>query len=124
MTPAGPGDKDLGRGAADREFVAALAGVQAGRERDVAHRTRRVVMASLGVMQQQKAGRQRIRAVALAAILLVLLALGPLVWYTVDSLAEGEHLGEITCQAHLWVCMLCPALVAAVLVAGWWKNRS
>lgn len=124
MTPAGPGDEALGGASADRELVASLAGAQAGRERDVAHRTRRVVMTSAGVMQDQKAGRQRIRAVALAAILLVSLALGPLVWCAVDSLFAGEHLGDLTCQAGLWVCILCPALVAAALVAGWLKNRS
>jgi len=109
---------------ADRDVVAALAGVQAGRDRDVAYRTRRVVMASLGVMNEQKAGRRRIRAVALAAILLVLLALGPLVWWAIDNLFAGEHLGDLTCQFGLWVCILCPALVAAALVAGWLKHRS
>jgi hypothetical protein len=81
-------------------------------------------MASAGVMQDQRAGRQRIRAVALASILVVLLALGPLVWWALDNLFAGEHLGDLTCQFGLWVCILCPALVAAALVAGWWKHRS
>jgi hypothetical protein len=105
-------------------LLAALAGGQAGRDRALAHRTRRVVMASLGVMQEQRAGRQRIRAAALAAIVLVVLSLGPLVWWAVDYLFAGEHLGDLTCQLGLWVCILCPALVAAALVAGWLKNRS
>jgi hypothetical protein len=110
--------------AADRDLVAALAGGQASRERAVAHRTRRVVLASLGVMQDQRAGRRRNRALALAAVLLVLLAVGPLVWWAADNLIGGEHLGDLTCQFSLWVCILCPALVAAVLVAGWLRNRS
>ncbi|MGB6689131.1 MAG: hypothetical protein WBE76_14955, partial [Terracidiphilus sp.] len=80
--------------------------------------------ASLGVMQEQKAGRQRVRALALAAILVVLLAVGPLVWWAVDNLIAGEHLGDLTSQFSLWVCILCPALVAAALVAGWLKNKS
>ncbi len=113
-----------GRPAADRDLVASLAGCEAGKDRAVAHRTRRVVLASLGVMQDQKAGRERIRGVALAALLLVVLGLGPLVWCAVENLLAEQHLGAIACQFSLWVCILCPALVAAALVAGWWKDRS
>jgi hypothetical protein len=75
-------------------------------------------------MQEQKAGRKRIRAVALAAILLVGLLLGPMVWWSVDRLIAGEHWSDITSQFALWVCILCPALVACALVAGWVRNRS
>jgi hypothetical protein len=121
---AGPSGEPVGGASADRELVAALAGGRAGRERDVAQRTRRVVMASLGVMQDQKAARRRIRAVALASILLMLMALGPLMWCAVDSVIAGEHLGDISCQTRLWLCIVCPALVAAALVAGWLRNRS
>lgn len=124
MTPIGPPNDALKNAAADRDLVAALAGGQAARERTVAHRTRRVVQASLGVMQDQKAGRQRVRALALASILLVLLAVGPLAWWAVDNLIAGERLGDLTSQFSLWVCILCPALVAAALVAGWLKHRS
>jgi hypothetical protein len=108
---------------ADRDLLTALAGGNAGQDRAVAHRTRRVVMASLGVMQQQEAGRRRIRAVALAVLLLVVLGLGPLVWWAVDNLISGEHLASFACQSSLWVCIFCPALVAAALVAGWWKHK-
>jgi hypothetical protein len=110
--------------AADGDLLAALAGGQAGRDRAVAHRTRRVVMASLGVMRDQAAGRRRIRAVAMASLVLVIVMVSPLVWWAIDNMFAGEHLGDLTCQFGLWVCILCPALVAAALVAGWLKNRS
>jgi hypothetical protein len=124
VKPTGIGQNALDDAAHNRDLVAALAGGQAGRERAVAHRTRRVVLASLGVMQEQKAGRQRVRALALAAILLVLLLVGPLVWWAADNLIAGERLGDLTSQFSLWVCILCPALVAAALVAGWLRHRS
>jgi hypothetical protein len=110
--------------AADRDLLSALAGHEASQDCLLASRTRRVVGASCGLMQEQKAGRRRIRAVALAAILLVVLLLGPMVWCSVDRLIEGEHWGDITCQFALWVCILCPALVACALVAGWARRRS
>jgi len=124
VNPAGSGNDSLRGARNDHDMVAALVGIQAGREREIAHRTSRVVMASLGVMRDQKAGRQRIRAVALASLLVVLLVLGPLMWWALDRLFAGEHLGDLTCQFNLWVCILCPALVAAALVAGWLKHRS
>jgi hypothetical protein len=108
----------------DRDLLSALAGTQAGRDCLVACRTRRVVSASRGVMQQQKAGRRRVRAVALASILLLVLVLGPLVWWAVDSLIAGERWSDLTSQFALWVCILCPALVACALLAGWVRNRS
>ena len=104
---------------ANRDLLVALSGKHAGRDRAVAENTRRVVMASLGVMQDQKAGRQRTRSLVLASLLLALLALGPFVWRVADDLIGGEHIGDIATQASLWVCVLCPAILAAVLVAGW-----
>jgi len=105
-------------------LLSALAGTQANRECEVADKTRRVVMASLGVMKEQTAGHKRIRSVALASILLIVLAVGPLVGWAIDNLIAEEHLGDVPSQCVLWVCILCPALVAAVLVAGWARNRS
>lgn len=108
---------------ANRDLVSALAGKQAGREQAVAYRTRRVVLASHGVMQDQKAGRKRSRALALASIFLVILAMGPFVWRVTDDIVDGEHWSDLATQSGLWISILLPALVAAALVAGWRRQR-
>lgn len=95
----------------------------ADRDRSVAGNTRRVVMASMGVMKDQKATRNRSRSLALAAILLVLLILAPLAWMAMDHFFAGGHMGDLTTEFILWACILCPALLAAALVAGWLRNR-
>ena len=115
MNPNGP---------AGRDVVSALSGHQADRECVVGYRTRRVVLASLGVIQEQKVGRKRVRAVALAAILVVVLLLGPMMWWAAENLLADGHLGALASEFACWVCILCPALVAAALVAGWARNRS
>lgn len=108
-----------GSAEAERDLLSALAGRQAGRERAVAENTRRVVLASAGVMQDQKAVGKRSRSLALASFLLLVLALGPFLWRVADDLIGGEHWSDIATQTSLWVCLLCPALLAAALVAGW-----
>jgi hypothetical protein len=108
---------------ANGELLASLAGKRAARDRAVAQTTRRVVRTSLGVMQDQQAGRKRSRALALAALLLVLLALGPFVWHVTDGLLGGEHMSDIFTQTSLWICILCPAILAAVIVAGWARSK-
>lgn len=121
---SGTGQTDDPGSQLDPELLAALAGHRASRDFVLAHRTSRVVHASLGVMREQEAGRRRIRAVALAATILVVLCLGPLGWWAVDSLITEGRLSDMTCQVALWVCILCPALVACALLAGWVRNRS
>ena len=111
-------------GSRDREMTAALAGQRADRDREVASSTRRVVMASLGLLQEQKAGRRRIRAIAIASILVFLLVFGPLIWWAVDNLISGEHLGDPASELSLWACIVCPALLAAAVMAGWLRHRS
>ena len=110
---------NAGTDAANPELIAALTGKQAGRDRVVAEKTRRVVLASLGVIQDQEAGRRRTRSLALASLLVALLAFGPLAWRVADDLIGGEHIGDIATQTSLWACILCPAILAAFLVAGW-----
>lgn len=107
---------------ARRDLLSALAGKQADRDSSVAERTRRVVNTSLGVMKDQKDGRARNRSLALAALMLVLLAVGPLLWHLTDELIGGEQIGDMPAQVALLVCVLGPALAAAALLA-WWPRR-
>lgn len=111
-------------GTENRDLRAALAGDGADRDREVAHSARRVVLASLGVIKEQKAGRKRVRAIAIASILIFLLVFGPLIWWAVDNLIAGEHMGDLASQVSLWACILCPALLAAAVMAGWLRHRS
>lgn len=110
--------------AANRDLLSALSGRQAGRDRAVAESTRRVVMASLGVIKDQQAGRRRTRSLALAAVLIALLAFGPFAWRVADDLIGGEHFSDIATQTSLWACILCPAVLAAFLFAGWSRRKN
>jgi hypothetical protein len=116
---------ETGRGTGShREVLTALAGGDAEMARAAAHRTRRVVMASLGVMQEHKAGLKRNRALALAATLLVFFVLGPPIWWIADTLIEEERLTSVVSEITVWGFFLSTALVASALLAGWMRRKS
>ena len=108
-------------GKSGSDLISALAGHQADRECAVGYHTRRVVRASLGVLQDQKAGRKRVRAVALAVAILFILLLGPFLSWAAEYLGAADRLaGQVAVLGGFFAC----AIMAAVLVAGWLRNRS
>jgi hypothetical protein len=122
VTKRGDAEKGQDRPRTDCDLTSALAGLRADRECAVAYHTRRVVVASAGVLQQQKAGRKRMIRVAAAALLLLILLLGPLVWWAAENLLATGHLTDPISQLSLLICIFCPALLAAALVAGWARH--
>lgn len=106
------------------DLTRALAGNDADRDRAVAHQTRRVVMASLGVIQELKADHQRSRAVAVAATLLVLFIVAPPVWWLAETLIEEERLTTLGSEIALWGFLMSAALLGAALLVGWLRRRS
>jgi hypothetical protein len=106
-----------------QDVVDALAGRQANHECAIGHRTRRVVLASMGVMDTQKQDRKRSQAMALAAVLILIFILGPLVWWAVDNLVAGGRLTDVAGEFSLWIFFVGAAVLASVLLAGWLRHR-
>ncbi len=110
--------------AAHCDVLCALSGHGAERQRAVAHQTRRVVMASMGVIQEQKAGRSRNRAVALAATLLVFFVVGPPIWWVADTLIDEERLTSPASEIAVWGFLVITALLGSALLVGWVRRKS
>ena len=108
----------------NRDLLSALSGKQADRECRIAHRTCRVVTASLGVMKQQSAGRKRTRCLALASMLVLLLLLAPPIWWIAYSLHEEGRLSSLMLHMGVWIFLLGSALLASILLAGWFGRKS
>jgi hypothetical protein len=109
---------------ASGDLVEAAAGFQGDRARATADKTRRVVMTSAGVMQDQRAGRKKIRAMALAATLVVFFIVAPPVWWIAENLIEEEHLTGTLSELAVWGFFSVTALLGSALLAGWLRRRS
>ena len=123
MTPPVPSVSAV-RPSTHGELAEAMAGFGAERERATADRTRRVVVASAGVMQEQRAGRKRVRAMALAATLVVFFVVGPPVWWVAETLIEEEHLTSLVSELAVWGFFSVTALLGSALLAGWLRRKS
>ena len=108
---------------ASPDLISALAGLDAERGRRSALRTRRVVTGSAANLRSQRQSSGRSRNLAIAVAFLVLLLITPLIWSSVDSLVGDQHLTDTASQLSLLGLLVGSALIAAMLVAGWLRNR-
>lgn len=105
------------------EALSSLCGHDSDRASALTQRTRQVVLASQCVLKDQQSCRRRTRILALTSVVFILLGVTPLVWWTVDTIISDGRFSETTGQIALWTCSLCPALIAAVLIAGWMRSQ-
>ena len=86
------------------DLIEAVSGLHADRDRATSDKTRRVVMASAGVMHEQRAGRKKVRAWAIAATLVVFFIVAPPIWWLAETLIEGMDEAEFAKwqESHGW----------------------
>lgn len=127
MTETGPAARrgpDAHGAGSVQEVAEALAGAPAQRDASVAYRTRRVVMASLGVLKDQKDSSRRSRALALFAALLFLVVLSPPLCWIGDILIEEQRISSFVGQLTIWGLFVITALLGAALVVRLLRSRS
>jgi hypothetical protein len=106
------------------DLIEAVSGLHGDRDRSVGEKTRRVVMASAGVIQDQQAGRKKIRAWAIAATLVVFFIVAPPIWWLTETLIEDQHLTSTFGEVAIWGFFSITALLGAALLAGWLRRKS
>lgn len=124
MTTPGPAFGAAPESGHAAHLAETMAGFNGDRDRATADRTRRVVMATAGLMQEQRAGRKRIRAMALAATLVVFFVVAPPIWWIAESLIEEEHLTSLVSELAVWGFFSVTALLGSALLAGWLRRKS
>jgi hypothetical protein len=109
---------------AQNDLIDSVSGLQADRDRSIADKTRRVVIASAGVMQDQHAGRRKMRAMALAATLVIFFVVAPPIWWLTETLIEEQHLTGAFSEVAIWGFFSLTALLGSALLAGWLRRKS
>lgn len=122
--PVAPTGPEHQRAGSVRDVAAALGGAPAQHDASVAHRTRRVVLASLGVLQDQQAISRRSRALALLAALLFLVVLSPPLCWIGDILIEEERISSFVGQLSIWGLFVIAALLGTAIVVRLLRSRS
>jgi hypothetical protein len=103
---------------ADAQLIDALNGLDAGRSRALANRTRRAVHAAAVEMHESRAGNRRNSAIALAVLAGILMLLSPAIWNSVDELTGGEFVLDLPGMVAAMAFTLFAAIAAALFLIG------
>jgi hypothetical protein len=109
---------------AQNDLIDSVSGFQADRDRTIADKTRRVVIASAGLMQEQCAGRKKMRAMAVAATLVIFFVVAPPIWWLAETLIEEQHFTSAFSEVAIWGFFSITALLGSALLAGWLRRKS